>query len=423
MELFLDKCDRIRELHGRSQRARYNPDVLKGVEKSGAKTLMELSRSIFRKSQDSQKCTRLLDLESLVLSATAFAVTEVQDVIYALLYLANDVNGSADYEPEDNQPRQLYYMSADYSRHPVDIFSEFVLYCIVKSQSLDVICRRWATWPCSTPDTAFRGRVLPSWIGVASLLQLEPFNSAPHVSAFSLVGAPHQPVYTASQGFCVTGKKEPPVLEVSGLLLGMVDARARVTEAIITSDSLETLGWTGSLSDGVPDKLWRSLVANRTTDGRKLPGWYRRACALALTKLTPDGDLNIQSLLTSVPRPSTLVEYLKRVEEVTHGRKVFQSKPHSSYPTYAHGSCATKTQQLLVGLGPREMMPGDMVCILFGCSVPVILRPFRRDESGGKKHLVKLIGEAYLHDHMEGEALTGLGREEVERESVTFMIY
>jgi len=80
VELFLDKLDRIRELYGRSHRARYNPDVLKGVEKSGAKALMKLSRSIFRKSQDSQKRTRLLDLESLVLSATDFAVTEVQDV-------------------------------------------------------------------------------------------------------------------------------------------------------------------------------------------------------------------------------------------------------------------------------------------------------------------------------------------------------
>lgn len=314
-------------------------------------------------------------------------------------------------------------MNTDYSRHPVDIFSEFVLYCIAKSQSLDVICRRWAIWPCSNPDTAFRGRVLPSWIGVPSFLQSELSSPAPCVSAFSLVGTPHQPVYTASQGFCANGKKESDILEVKGLLLGIIDECARVTEAIITSDSLEILGWTGSLSDGVPDKLWRSLVANRTTDGRKLPGWYRRACALALTKPTSDGDMDIQSLLTGIPQPSTLVEYLKRVEEVTLGRKVFQSTRHCSDPTHAHGSGSTETLQLLVGLGPREMMPGDMVCILFGCSVPVILRPSHQDGIGEKRHLVKLIGEAYLHDHMEGEALAGLGREEVERQSVTFMIY
>ncbi|KAH4408797.1 hypothetical protein HBH92_149740 [Parastagonospora nodorum] len=69
------------------------------------------------------------------------------------------------------------------------------------------------------------------------------------------------------------------------------------------------------------------------------------------------------------------------------------------------------------------MMPGDMACILLGYSVPVILRPSHKDGTGGKRQLIKQIGQAYLHDHMEGEALAGLGREEVKRKSVKFMIY
>ena len=40
---------------------------------------------------------------------------------------------------------------------------------------------------------------------------------------------------------------------------------------------------------------------------------------------------------------------------------------------------------------------GDVICVLFGCSVPVILR---RD----KKHW-KLVGECYLHGIMKGEAI------------------
>ncbi|KAJ8124129.1 hypothetical protein ONZ43_g75 [Nemania bipapillata] len=57
----------------------------------------------------------------------------------------------------------------------------------------------------------------------------------------------------------------------------------------------------------------------------------------------------------------------------------------------------------LFGLGPPDMKEGDYVCILIGCSVPVILR----DEGGP----MKLIGESYVHGKMEGEAMEDLREE------------
>jgi hypothetical protein len=50
-----------------------------------------------------------------------------------------------------------------------------------------------------------------------------------------------------------------------------------------------------------------------------------------------------------------------------------------------------------IGLGPMKARQGDHVCILYGCSVPVILREI----NGG----FSLIGEAYVHGCMDGEAL------------------
>ncbi|KAH6669233.1 heterokaryon incompatibility protein-domain-containing protein [Halenospora varia] len=50
-----------------------------------------------------------------------------------------------------------------------------------------------------------------------------------------------------------------------------------------------------------------------------------------------------------------------------------------------------------IGLGPVKMRKGDQICILYGCSVPIVLRK----ASGG----VTLVGEAYLHGLMDGEAL------------------
>lgn len=50
-----------------------------------------------------------------------------------------------------------------------------------------------------------------------------------------------------------------------------------------------------------------------------------------------------------------------------------------------------------IGLGPIMARQGDHVCILYGCSVPLILR----EVQGG----LSLVGEAYVHGLMDGEAL------------------
>ena len=51
----------------------------------------------------------------------------------------------------------------------------------------------------------------------------------------------------------------------------------------------------------------------------------------------------------------------------------------------------------LFGLGPPATKEGDVVCVLYGCSVPVILWK----SSDG--HMIQ-IGEAYVNGKMEGEA-------------------
>ncbi|RGP64285.1 ankyrin and het domain [Fusarium sporotrichioides] len=51
------------------------------------------------------------------------------------------------------------------------------------------------------------------------------------------------------------------------------------------------------------------------------------------------------------------------------------------------------------GLCPPETEDGDFICILYGCSVPVVLR-----EMSDEGHMI-LIGEAYVHGKMDGEAM------------------
>jgi hypothetical protein len=46
-------------------------------------------------------------------------------------------------------------------------------------------------------------------------------------------------------------------------------------------------------------------------------------------------------------------------------------------------------------------MEGDIICILFGCSVPIVLREYRTEND----HYFEFIGEAYIHGMMDGEAV------------------
>ncbi len=50
-----------------------------------------------------------------------------------------------------------------------------------------------------------------------------------------------------------------------------------------------------------------------------------------------------------------------------------------------------------IGLVPPCFQVGDKICVLFGCSVPVILRKV------GDHHI--FIGESYVHGIMDGEAI------------------
>ncbi|PKS12987.1 hypothetical protein jhhlp_000328 [Lomentospora prolificans] len=76
---------------------------------------------------------------------------------------------------------------------------------------------------------------------------------------------------------------------------------------------------------------------------------------------------------------------------------------------YASSLCVSEVRrgflgsQGFVGIGPLEMCPGDVICVLFGATLPVVLRPLQ----GG---LHSYVGDVYCHGVMDGEVLAW-GRE------------
>ncbi len=57
------------------------------------------------------------------------------------------------------------------------------------------------------------------------------------------------------------------------------------------------------------------------------------------------------------------------------------------------------TENGLIGSAPQPAEEGDLICVLYGCSVPVILRK-SQDEN-----FYEFIGECYLHGFMDAEAV------------------
>ncbi|KAI9692498.1 MAG: hypothetical protein M1822_006729 [Bathelium mastoideum] len=290
----------------------------------------------------------------------------------------------------------------------------------------------------------------PSWIGV---LGNSAFG-APHMdsgreNADSLVGEPGQAIYNASEGFepdvdfgeadsLAVLEKAPvsqllatapvPVglepsssivqylrtftpetagsrmtpnrfdgrLSVKGIKLDrIVWVSSRVTEGVIPGEALKKLGWypEGDLSN-VPDRVWRTLVADRGPDGKRPPGFYRRACLYCLANANSKGDINTEKLIHDQSRPQIMRDFLDRARSVLWNRRVF----------------ATENKESILGLAPNSCERGDIACILFGCSVPVVLR---EHNGHGSSTYYKLVGECYAHGRMDGETFQGMTAEKL----------
>jgi hypothetical protein len=64
----------------------------------------------------------------------------------------------------------------------------------------------------------------------------------------------------------------------------------------------------------------------------------------------------------------------------------------------------------LIGIAPQASQKSDVICIFFGCSVPVVLEPQVNGE-------YRFVGECYVHGVMDGEAVDPIpsGKEKIFR--------
>ncbi|KAN0114446.1 Heterokaryon incompatibility protein (HET) domain containing protein [Hyaloscypha variabilis] len=340
---------------------------------------------------------RLRTLEELVSSLSELTATNPLDRIYSVLAIAKDgppLTESTLIESAQ-ETKSEFDLHIDYSASVVDVYQRFVVHAIESSRSLDIICRHWVN---SASDCN-----LPTWVRPLECALPLNSNIPDRLNADSLVGLPRHNLYNTSRGtmptFTISSPKSPESprsLFVRGLYIDTISHLSpRAEDGIIQYEWLE-LGQCDITHEKVPEAFWRTLVADRGPNGSFTPSWYSRAFLYCLQHISPTGDIKTNRLIAESEAESSLfVDFLQRVQSVIWTRKFLVSKKRN-----------------YIGLAPKPAQVGDLICILFGCTVPVVLR--RCEDEKGAVYF-QLVGESYVHGIMDGEAVAaGFSEEEFE---------
>lgn len=154
-------------------------------------------------------------------------------------------------------------------------------------------------------------------------------------------------------------------LYVKGFWFDTVEEVAQVSQGgAIPGTWLDLAGWSearrpvkpGTELKDPPDELWRTLVADRGRHDRNPPYYYARACRETIIKGGLQSGAVDTSALIHNERNSIIAEFCRRVQSVIWNRALI------------------RTENGALGLVSDKVKEGDRICIIYGCTVPIILR-------------------------------------------------
>ncbi|KAI0193851.1 heterokaryon incompatibility protein-domain-containing protein [Astrocystis sublimbata] len=243
-------------------------------------------------------------------------------------------------------------------------------------------------------DSKIEDMELPSWVASARSAPFDLFYHAGsidktgRINADPLVGAPVDGYrnYNAAQAQhldleAVKFRKRLACkhysLYVKGFIFDEVDEVRDASQNGYIPESWITLGnWRKPEKYYPPDSFWRTLVGDRGKDNQNPPYYFARACRESAIKGgLRSGGINTRALIDN-EQNSIIAEFCRRAQAVIWSRRLF------------------KTKKGILGLGPMNVKVGDQVGIIYGCTVPVILRRGNKDRTKWRE----------TNDNMEEEA-------------------
>ncbi|KAE9366452.1 HET-domain-containing protein [Stipitochalara longipes BDJ] len=404
--LFGQRQQEIVKLFWLSPEYAHDAEIFGEVQALGALRLINALNRLFRRSDDGQILEGLVSLETLVTSLNGFQTEDPRDCIYAVMQLAESVQDPPGSLQHPEQAADVYSsgIPIDYDSPFHIIARRFVASCIRSSNSLDIICRPWAPFP-NYYYSNFQTPLLSSWACTMddAVFEIRRDGHYTRRRGDSFVGNPGRPIYQASKGFPLiafdTGRSsEPganhflgiaqfplttilpgraPRMGVKGMVIGAIQFLGeRAMEGTIPSGWFAMANWQQRCKP-VPEAFYRTLVADRAADGGNPPTWYKRAFEHALVG-SGTGDVRLQRMITQ-SKSSVTTELLRRIQSVIWNRRF------------------AITYEGITGLVPANTQTGDVIMVLYGASVPVVLRKVPNFSSS-----YWLVGECYMHGIMDG---------------------
>lgn len=380
-------------------------DSLVDPRSLAAYSIVVASREHFRRHGSGTSLTNC-NLEMLVSRLPALQSLQPAAVIYALVPLATD--------------REIWLQGQGHGSESeiLKVFIRFVTHCVSTSGALDIICRPWAPVARKLHGLLIRTSrrsdiyqygtipvdlVLPTWIRQVNHLPFGEGGMTGRKNGDLFVGYPSQTNYTAARSTIATPKfgdlYSVPCMTVNGIVVGHIKSLMnRSVDGTLQTDWIQLFQQSSPVFNNnildhpvkhwgtfVPDYVWRTLVADRGPGGTLAPLWYHQACRYWLEKY-PDQDITT-TLIRDSPHPLMALEFIRRMRSVIWNRTLF---------TIDLGG------RTLFGLGPPGTKIEYEICVLYGCSVPVVLWPIRE---GSMKGSWKLCGECFVYGLMDGEAM------------------
>jgi hypothetical protein len=343
--------------------------------------------------------------------------TDPRDRIYALLGLMGDGMNSL--------------LQPDYTKPVSDVYARATQHFILQSRSLDSICG-WQT----------QGRQdMPSWIPDYSLDQ--KLAASPlvvnfgHESLFAASGYDHRAKYALN----ISTMQDCEGLQVTGLCIDSISVLSVSASESEPFGSIErtwnsTIAGAGHLLPGLTKALEAALEAISSIVSNYSARWER--ARLTRSYALHSHSIEKASLTESIRPPSYLDVVISDAQNTyiidaylqcllcgrgTMGKRLTEreiqtilnlkgSEGPSDEPqsdiilsictAFERGMKRRNmvvTSKGYIGAVPEQAQQGDLVCVLFGCSVPVVLR--KRQE----ENRYTFIGECYLHGFMDAEAI------------------
>ena len=370
--------------------------------------------------------------------------TDPRDKVYALLSLADD--------------REKLGIVPDYTKSVNEVYTDVTRIVLRTSGRLDLLC-------VNTNSE----RLIPSWASDWSLGSSRPkslwqyghYNAAANkpqpvcpIEDPSILGVLGVPVDTVrfqsgaiylDNGDLSGGDLSRIRDNILGLMSLVYDGIREILPRHPQTDNENMIWWNALELQPDPrnsDSFWRTLVANVTATTATETS--KNEHGMTLSTPAPEEYANMFEILlyssedgsevdsTSHTRPRRRLSQMLTSVELQAPRlrtKHFSRIPHDFMPGLSFSKRRAAylrplltmlrlklsgrelfiTTQGYMGLCSAGVKKGDLVSILLGCDMPILLREC------DKSHYLRVIGEAYVHGIMDGEAVKGLTMENYTR--------